>query len=409
MGATGTGKSTFIKLLTNDDNILVGHKQQSETFGAQAAHYTDQATGRPIVLIDTPGFDDSREGITDTDILEKIVQFLEPTNGEGIKLNGVVYMHRISDPRVGGASRKNLRLFRSLCGDKNLGNVRIVTTNWSRVSEEEGDRREADLKSNAFKALLDCGAQMRRHANTVESARKIMSELVPLPAMTMQIQEELREGKKLSETAAGKVVMEEMADAQKKHERELADLKKEMEVAAEAKDHALRLELEEERQVLEDRMARANADRKRLDIALMGSERGRSEKSSPLHECMLDSNVVKLPPAQTLRLGPMTEIRGGDIVRHDSENPVRLVGEGNQVNTTARGGTTTFRVDALTEELGREREARHRQMEQDKRMREYQEAVIRREERELLRVKKAELDALKFRKAAEERNSCRIC
>lgn len=33
------------------------------------------------MLIDTPGFDDSREGVTDTDLLEKIVRFLEPERG----------------------------------------------------------------------------------------------------------------------------------------------------------------------------------------------------------------------------------------------------------------------------------------------------------------------------------------
>lgn len=33
------------------------------------------------MLIDTPGFDDSREGVTDTDILQKIVEYLEPQSG----------------------------------------------------------------------------------------------------------------------------------------------------------------------------------------------------------------------------------------------------------------------------------------------------------------------------------------
>lgn len=72
-------------------------------------------------------------------------------------------MHRISDPRVGGVSRKNLRMFHSLCGDDNLKNVRIVTTNWDRASKEEGDNREEALRIRAFKSLLDAQAGMRRH------------------------------------------------------------------------------------------------------------------------------------------------------------------------------------------------------------------------------------------------------
>ena len=72
----------FVKLLTNDQKIGIGHSQESETFDIQTSNYIDQGTGRSVMLIDTPGFDDSREGVTDTDILEKIVQFLEPESGQ---------------------------------------------------------------------------------------------------------------------------------------------------------------------------------------------------------------------------------------------------------------------------------------------------------------------------------------
>ena len=33
--------------------------------------------GRRVTLVDTPGFDDSRQGVTDTDILAKIANFLQ--------------------------------------------------------------------------------------------------------------------------------------------------------------------------------------------------------------------------------------------------------------------------------------------------------------------------------------------
>ena len=35
--------------------------------------------GRLVKFVDTPGFDDSREGVTDSDILEKITNFLRDT------------------------------------------------------------------------------------------------------------------------------------------------------------------------------------------------------------------------------------------------------------------------------------------------------------------------------------------
>ena len=74
-------RTQFINLLTNDKKIRIGHNQESETFDILTANYTDQATGRSVMLIDTPGFDDSREGVTDTDILQKIVEYLEPESG----------------------------------------------------------------------------------------------------------------------------------------------------------------------------------------------------------------------------------------------------------------------------------------------------------------------------------------
>jgi hypothetical protein len=61
----------FVRLLTGDETINIGHGPTSETSIIQLAKYEDHKTGRTVVLIDTPGFDDSRH-IADTDILEMI-------------------------------------------------------------------------------------------------------------------------------------------------------------------------------------------------------------------------------------------------------------------------------------------------------------------------------------------------
>ena len=65
----------LINLLTNDDNIRIGHDLESQTTDITTSRYTQD--GISVVLVDTPGFDDSREGITDTDILGKIADFLQ--------------------------------------------------------------------------------------------------------------------------------------------------------------------------------------------------------------------------------------------------------------------------------------------------------------------------------------------
>ena len=65
----------FIKLLSNNDIIRIGHNIESETIDINTASYSE--SGRVVTLVDTPGFDDSREGVTDTDILEKVAKFLQ--------------------------------------------------------------------------------------------------------------------------------------------------------------------------------------------------------------------------------------------------------------------------------------------------------------------------------------------
>src|ERR1700678_632958 len=128
----------------------------------------------------------------------------------GRKLNGIIYLHRISDPRMGGQAKKNIRVFRELCGDNNLGNVRIVTTYWNRVDEQEGKDRETALANGAFKPLIDAGAKLLRHDRELESAQSIMSELIHTTPMTMKIQEELNAGRALGDMSAGAVIIEEM-------------------------------------------------------------------------------------------------------------------------------------------------------------------------------------------------------
>ena len=67
----------FIQTLTGDKNIHIGHGQDSQTDQVQLSTYHDFRNNRYVTLVDTPGFDDSRDGVTDTDILNRIVNFLQ--------------------------------------------------------------------------------------------------------------------------------------------------------------------------------------------------------------------------------------------------------------------------------------------------------------------------------------------
>ena len=159
---------------------------------------------------------------------------------------------------MSGMAKKNLRIFKELCGDKNLGNVQIVTTDWDLVGQQQGNDREATLANGTFKSLIDAGASLVRHDKGLESALLIMSRLIHKKSVTTQIQEELTASKTLGNTSAGTVIIEEMKVLQKRHEKELESLRKEIEEAVRARD--------EECRVLEAKMARVEKDQSRLEM-----------------------------------------------------------------------------------------------------------------------------------------------
>ena len=85
-----------------------------------------------------------------------------------------------------------------------------------------------------------------RHHHTVESARKVLRHILPIPPTITQIQTEIRkEGKSLTETAAGSVHSKEVEKALAKYKKEIADLTAEMETVKES-NKAARQELETE-------------------------------------------------------------------------------------------------------------------------------------------------------------------
>ncbi|KAL4077630.1 hypothetical protein J3A83DRAFT_1637988 [Scleroderma citrinum] len=233
MGSTGVGKSSFIHNSAPPGlcTVKVGHGLQSETSEAQPVCWVTQ-DGTTVKLVDTPGFDDSRVGMTDTQVLRMIADFLTNEYKRGkSQLTGLIYVHRISDTRVGRTSQRNLRMFRKLCGDESLKNVVIITTMWDMITLEDGLRHEQELMSNdnLFKPLLDKGAIMMRHDRTPKSATNVIDYLLGKDATTIQIVVEIVEqGKALQDTAAGTELHSEIRELMRKHREEVESMEAEM-------------------------------------------------------------------------------------------------------------------------------------------------------------------------------------
>ncbi|KAG6842248.1 hypothetical protein C0991_000218 [Blastosporella zonata] len=142
---------------------------------------------------------------------------------DNMKLAGVVYLHEISQPRMMGAPRRNLEMFRELCGKKAVGNVVLATTKWEEVSVELGERRERQLQENYWKHMLELGSQMLRFRgqHDTASAWEIVNRILNHASVdALQIQEEMVQHQRtLPETGAGRALratLKELLVAQEK-------------------------------------------------------------------------------------------------------------------------------------------------------------------------------------------------
>lgn len=282
MGPTGSGKSTFVNLVSGSD-LRVGKGLRSCTSIVQFSKPFN-LDGRSVVMIDTPGFDDTTR--SDTDVLKMIAAFLAVTYEEGFKLSGILYFHRISDYRAGGVSVRNLKMFKKLCGETSFPNVVVVTNMWGQVDPEIGTKREAQLKTDdlLYKRLLANGAHMMRHMNTVPSAEAIIRLTLNNKPRPLRIQEELvEENKDVSATSAGQELHRELYDHIRKCHEEIQALKEEMRQTKVKKgvEDARKLEINGEKQKIEG----VEKEIKRLDPSykaekqklrgMMGEEKGR--------------------------------------------------------------------------------------------------------------------------------------
>ncbi|KAF7327943.1 hypothetical protein MKEN_00374500 [Mycena kentingensis (nom. inval.)] len=266
MGATGTGKTSFVNKASGF-RFLVGDGLESCTSQVDATP-PSKVGDQWVTLFDTPGFDDDSK--SDTDILKMIALFLAQAYESGKKLTGIIYIHRISDNRMGGIARRNFNMFRELCGEDAFKNVVVITTMWDTIASEVGDKRETQLKTDqkCFKPVLDKGAQLVRHDNTVASAQAILHCVLENTPSVLRIQSEIvDEGKTLGQTAAGVEINRELAKQAKMHKAEMDELRERMEDAIRERNDEARQEVEDATRELHEKMQRVKNDAQTLTAA----------------------------------------------------------------------------------------------------------------------------------------------
>ncbi|KAF4985278.1 hypothetical protein FGRMN_11242, partial [Fusarium graminum] len=236
MGLTGSGKSTFISKLVAD-KVVIGHQLESCTSEIETFRFK-HPSGRQVVLVDTPGFNDNN--LSDREVLERISGFLASMYQKKMYLNGIIYMHRITDNRLGGSGKKNIMMFKRLCGDEFYPRVALVTTRWEELERQQvGVSRENELISNDawWGHMHKKGSKLIRHKNCQGSALEIVEKLLQSAGHeTLAIQRELvDEHKDLIKTGAGREVNKELEEATKRYEEDIKTLEADI---AEAREDA---------------------------------------------------------------------------------------------------------------------------------------------------------------------------
>ncbi|KAG8738086.1 hypothetical protein FRC10_007297 [Ceratobasidium sp. 414] len=315
-GATGTGKTTFVnnasgsKLLVGDD---LGSCTQDIAAGNQF-----QINGRDIQLIDTPGFDDTE--LSDTEILQRITGYLTSSYAKGHKLTGIIYLHRITDPRMGGISRRTFQVFRELCGDRSLANVLIVTTMWSDPPNNAQIKREKQLKdeSRFFQPAIKAGAQLVRclHKDPA-SARDIVRILLDKNPIVMQVQQEIVDEKKhFYTTGAAQILGKELAEMEMRHQEEISQVKEELRQAKANNDTQAQEELHEFLTQAKIESARLS---KEIEALRHGFEEERARWEKRISDAIREREEAEMRQAE---LGKQLEKvrRDAKFVREESES-----------------------------------------------------------------------------------------
>ncbi|KAH6880597.1 P-loop containing nucleoside triphosphate hydrolase protein [Coprinopsis sp. MPI-PUGE-AT-0042] len=166
MGPTGVGKSTFILNYTKDKHVTVGHELVSCTLDVASylapmpSCYEEPLADRRLILVDTPGFDDSHGN--DLEILQKISTWLVQVYEQRVPVAGIVYIADITQKRMNASLQLNLSMFTKLCGKGSYKKVTMVTSYWQDIKKKIGEMREAELKRSFWKAIIHGGARVRR-------------------------------------------------------------------------------------------------------------------------------------------------------------------------------------------------------------------------------------------------------
>jgi hypothetical protein len=185
----------IIDTLTGEKGRRSGRGLKSVTQDLEASRILDhERYGSRIVLVDTPGFDHTNR--SNEYVLKLTGEWLKKTYVESNPhvpyhpiamhryekriLSGIVYVQRITDPRMSTTNYRNLLMFAELPARRIAKNVVLATTMWDELNPEfdDGNEREQAWKEEYWNDMIPHGATVERFLNDPESAWNIIDNVV---------------------------------------------------------------------------------------------------------------------------------------------------------------------------------------------------------------------------------------
>ncbi|KAF9038198.1 hypothetical protein BJ165DRAFT_1614386 [Panaeolus papilionaceus] len=160
IGATRAGKTTFIescKMSKVKLSTASTHSLQSDARRLDIELHIVKfpEVGGRLVLVDTPGLDDPDQPIQEA--LETISKYLQNIFSQGRRMDGLIYLHRITDIRFDAGSATMLDSTKKLYSDDGYDKLALVTTMWNNVnieSKSQYKEKEKELEEYAWHSFL---------------------------------------------------------------------------------------------------------------------------------------------------------------------------------------------------------------------------------------------------------------
>lgn len=175
--------------------------------------HTTVVGGRTVHLLDTPGFNDSRQ--SDGKVLQELAYWLTAAHERGIRLSGIIYLHCITNNRLPGTAVRALDAFKKMCGTEAFKGVILATTMWDMVSVKDlakAEKRHEEFSEKVRHDVIEHGGKLVRLSAVEIDAVKILHHIVQKNRrLTLRFQRQLvDENRLIYETEAGQVLYKDL-------------------------------------------------------------------------------------------------------------------------------------------------------------------------------------------------------